>query len=285
MVTYTDVKTKINNLRKQILADMTYKRAERAKIVFDNVQVTVQYILSQIANILKAKADVNVDNYAVQLYKSTPVNAIGEKKVAVDYNDTTTVINNRTVIPFDTFSYDPNLYDSNVKSFADALSKRMIVMRIPQAETPPVGDFEDVSYTYYRPTIFYPANDLEFDVFGMTGQYGYLPRFAEFDLYGLQFSSYRVDAIKGMFDYFSATIGGLDVTARISTGGVLTVTDPNTGDSREIAYKFVVFASNGTNYTVEVMIGNKPHRVNANSDAIYVYLTDIHLKATPIKIL
>jgi len=285
MVTYDEVKTKITNFRKQVLADMTYKRNERSKTLFDAVRSNVQYILEQLSNALSARADLNVDNYAAQLYYLSPATAIGEKKVAVDYNDDTTTIDGRTVIPFDTFTYDPSLYAENVKSFADALSRRLVVTRIPNNESPPEGDFEDVSYTYYVANEFVSAGMWEFNINTIYGEYGTLDQYAEYDLYGMAWEQYLVEVVKGAFDLFRFDVVSVgDVNARIGSGGVLKVID-GSGNERWLAYKFVTWVMNNTDYTVELVIGNKPHKCGANDTAIYVYLTDIHLKATPIRIL
>ena len=285
MVTYNEVKTKIQNFRKTVLADMSCKRAERAKTLFDSVNATVKYILEQLSQSLSAKVDLNVDNYAAQLYYSSPVTAIGERKVAVDYIDDTTEINGRTVIPFDTFTYDPSLYAENVKSFADALSRRLVVTRIPNSESPPEGDFEDVSYTYYVAGEFVPLHEVEIDIYLIYGEYGDMLRYAEYDVYNMDWRQYLVESIKGAFDVFNFSVESAnDVIVRVGSGGSLKVID-GTGNERWLAYKFVTWIVNNTNYTVEVVIGNKPHKCEAGDSAIYVYLTDIHLKATPIRIL
>jgi len=285
MVTYNDVKTKIQNFRKTVLTDMTYKRAERAKALFDSVQSTVKYILEQLSTALSAKVDLNVDNYAAQLYYQSPVTAIGEKKVAVDYNDDTTEINGRTVIPFDTFTYDPSLYAENVKGFADALSRRLVVTRIPNSESPPAGDFEDVSYSYYVANEFVSAGMWEFNINTIYGEYGDMLRYAEYDIYNMDWGQYLVESIKGAFDLFRFDVMSVgDVNARIGSGGSIKVID-EAGNERWLAYKFVTWVINNTDYNVEIVIGNKPHKCEANDVAIYVYLTDIHLKATPIRIL
>ena len=285
MVSYDEVKTKIQNFRKTVLADMSYKRAERAKTLFDSVNATVKYILEQLSAALSAKVDLNVDNYAAQLYYLSPVTAIGERKVAVDYNDDTTTINGRTVIPFDTFTYDPTLYAENVKSFADALSRRLVVARVPNSESPPSGDFEDVSYTYYTAEAYYSGVSEVIDIYNLTGQYGTLEEMAEFDLYGWEAVYNYVRMVKGVFDSFNYSIGGNSVFVDIGSGGVLVLTEDSGTKFKRIAYKFTTFINNQTDYTVEIVVGNKPHKCEANTYACYVYLTDIHLKATPIRIL
>ena len=284
MVTYDDVKSKIETLRKRILADMTYKRAERAKSLFNTVQLTVKYILEQLAANVSAKADLNVDGYNVQLYLASAANAIGEKKVAVNYADETTEIDGRTVIPFDTFSYDPSQYATNVKSFADALSKQAVLFRIPLSETPPAGDFEDVDYSYYQPETFTQNAELVIDLYSSFLEYGTIPYFAELDLYGLGWAQYDVRKITGSFDEFLRTIDGGVVAVYVGTGGIIEILDPDSGDTRNLAYKYVVYIHNPTSYTVEVLIGNKPHKAPAGKYSVYAYLTDIHLKATPYKI-
>jgi len=285
MVTYDDVKTKIQNFRKTVLADMSYKRAERAKSLFDSVNATVKYILEQISAALSAKTQLNVDTYNAQLYYLSAANPIGEKKVAVEYNDETTVIDGRTVIPFDTFNYDLSAYLNNAKGFADALSRRLVTARIPNAETPPAGDFEDVSYSYYVADEFVPLHEVEIDIFLIYGEYGVLDYYAEYDLYNMAWETYKVELIKGAFDVFNFSVETTaDVIVRVGSGGSLKVINDE-GNERWLAYKFVVWVVNNTNYTVEAMVGNKPHRCEANGHAIYVYLTDIHLKSVPIRIL
>jgi len=174
MVTYDEVKTKIVDFRKRVLADMTYKRAERAKTLFDGVNATVKYILEQISAALSAKTDLNVDTYNAQLYYLSAANPIGEKKVSVDYADSTTTIDGRTVIPFDSFSYDYSGYIDNVKGFADALSRRIVMFRSPISETPPGGDFEDATYIYYTPSDYQSAYQFTYDLYVSFGAEGKL---------------------------------------------------------------------------------------------------------------
>jgi len=104
-------------------------------------------------------------------------------------------------------------------------------------------------------------------------------------LYGLDYSEYRVTKVSGVFDYFFRLVDSALISVAIATGGVLEVKDPATGNAKNVAYKFVVIVGNPSGYTVEALIGNKPHKAEAGANAVYVYLSDIHLKSTPIRIL
>jgi len=285
MPTYDEVKTKISTLRKRILADMTYKRFERKKKVIDATLSAIKSILSEINNSVNATDQLAVDVRAIELFNSVIAKSPGMKKVSVNYADDTTIIDNREVIPFDVFTYDPTLYYNNVKSFADALSRRLVVYRIPQSETPPEGDFEDVSYVYYQPSRFIPQESFEVNFYDVFGEYGSIYYFAEYDMYNMNWTDFKVESVRGSYDHFDRSIDNSVVMSLIGTGGVLKVIDPNTNNYRCLAYKYVVMTWNFTTYDVDTLIGNKPHKTPSNSFTCYVYLTDIHLKSTPICIL
>jgi len=284
MPTYDEVKTKIKTLRQRILKDMTYGMFERRKKAVDATLTAIKTILSKLAGNINVASPYAVDTRLIELYNTTPVTEIGEKKVAVDYADDTILIDGRTVIPFDVFTYNPTLYAENVKSFADALSKGLVVFRIDNSYTPPDGDFEDVSYVYYVPEEFIHQYETEFKLYDWYGAYGVLPKFAEFLLYGLNWTVYNVNTITGSFDWFERHIDGYLIEVFVGTGGIVELIDPNTGEVRNVAYKYVVHIVNTYSLPVEVVIGNKPHKCPAGYRTIYLYLTDIHLKSTPYKI-
>jgi len=282
MPDYTTVKDKIANLRNQILADLTYKRFQRKKKIIDAMLNTIKTILSNLTANLNAVKKYAVDTNVIELYTVNQANEIGEKKVSVDYTDETIVIDNRTVIPFDTFSFDYESYVEALKKSGSELAKRMVLFRIPTGVTAPTADFESTGYMYYIPRNFEQSKQWEIDLLGIFGVPGVLARFAEHRLYDFIATEYDIAKINGQFDYFNMDdyIPGLECA--ISTGGILKVYDPNNPDDKwDYAYKYVVVISNDTDYNVDVCVWNKPHNCPAHQFRVYVYLTDIHLKGTP----
>jgi len=282
MVTYDEVKQKLENAIMQILEDMAYKRIAFANKYMSAVQSFVKSILAELNNALNVKVHYNIDTYFAEIYHSASMAEIGEKAVKPVYNDETTTIDGRTVIPFDTFTFNPNMYSTYSKLFSDRLSKYTVMFRIAISQSPPEGDFEDVDYVYYIPSIFYSNVEFVHDLYQEIGAYGELPDFAEFTIFAVR--PLKVRFVKGVFDYFRRDIDADSVYCDIGSGGIVKAYDEDKGEWKELAYKFVVIAWNHTSYPVEVVINGKPHKVSANSVAVYVYLTDIHLKATPIRI-
>jgi len=164
------------------------------------------------------------------------------------------------------FEFDPTFYLERMKSLGDYLSKDLVLARI-----------------YYIPEIFTAFAEFGINLYTATGEYGEIPLFAEFDLYVTK--TIKVEEIRGAFEYFKIPIGANYVALDLATGGVVKAWDETMENYRELAYKYVMVIWNYTSYPVEVMFGTKPHRVSSNSFTVYLYVTDIHLKATPLKIL
>lgn len=283
MVTYDEVKTKIENLYKQIISDLAYKRAFWFSDLAEKSETFIKEIVDTLTNSLKAVSNLNVDTYLSTIYSSYTPKAIGEKAVRPVYADDTITIDNREVIPYDMFEFDPTFYLDRMKALGDYLSKDLVLARIPISESPPKGDFEDVSYVYYIPESFTAFAEFGINLYDSTGQYGEIPLFAEFDLYAVK--TIKVEEVRGAFEYFRIPIGEDEVALDLATGGIIKAWDENLQNYRELAYKYVMVIWNFTSYPVDVMFGTKPHRVSSNSYAVYLYVTDVHLKATPLKIL
>lgn len=283
MVTYDEVKQKLESAVMQILEDMAYKRIVFANKYISAVQAFVKSVLTELNNALNVKTHHNIDTYFTELYHTNALAEIGEKAVKPVYNDDTVTIDGRTVVPFDVFEFDPQLYKDNLKYMGDKLSKYTVMFRVPIGESPPAGDFEDASYAYFLPEIYYCNVEFIHDLYQEIGAYGELPDFAEFEVFAVR--PLKVRFVKGVFDYFRRDIDTAMVYCDIGSGGIVKAYDEDKGVWKELAYKFVVLAWNYSNYTVEVVINGKPHKVSANHVAVYIYLTDIHLKATPIKVL
>ena len=282
MVTYDQVKSKLESAIMQILEDMVYKRIVFANEYANAVRSFVKGVLNELNNALHVKTHYSIDTYFAELYTNETMKEIGEKAVKPAYNDDTTEINGRIVIPFDVFEFKPDLYENYSKLMGEKFSEYTVMFRIPINESPPDGEFEDASYVYYMPTIFYSNYEFVHDLYEEINAYGELPNFAEFDIYACY--PLKVRFIKGVFDYFRRDIDSATIWCDIGSGGVVKAYDETNDKWRELAYKFVILAWNYTDYTVEVMVSGKPHKVSAHHVAVYVYLTDIHLKATPIKI-
>ncbi|RLF41153.1 MAG: hypothetical protein DRN12_03815 [Thermoplasmata archaeon] len=283
MATYEEVKGKIENAVMQILEDMAYKRIVFANKYTGAVEQFVKEIMAELNNALNIRKHENIDTYFAEIYSSASMQEIGAKAVKPEYDDELVSIGGRTVIPFDTFKFDPEQYELYSKMMGDRFSKYLVLFRIPLSESPPAGDFEDIDYAYYLPNIFYSNIEFVHDLYQELSEYGYLPEFLEFVLF--QVLPTKVRFIKGAFDYFRRDIDTTYIACDVCTGGVVKGYDAKVDEWKEIAYKFSIIAWNYTTYTVEVVIGGKPHKVEANKCAVYLYLTDMHLKATPIKIL
>jgi len=273
-MSYESVKSKIENFRKRILRDITIKRNELALKLYDAVRSAVTYINEQLSANISAKKQIDVDTYNIQLYYLSSANSVGEKKVSVNYADDVISIDGKTVIPYDTFTYDPGLYFSNAKAIGDMLSKQFVIFRIPIDLSPPIGDFEDVNYIYYIPDFHYSC--IEYEYMPVDAELFYM---AEFDLYGIGEGTVNIIAIRGVFDSFYKYVDG-GITCLVSSGGCVLVKINET--ERWINYKFVLNCINSTPYDVEVLVGTKPHRIPSNTECYYIYITDIHLKGTPI---
>jgi len=274
MVDYNTVKSKIKDFRKRILRDITIKRNELALKLYNAVRSAVKYINEQLSANISAKRQLDVDTYSVQLYYLSSANYIGEKKVYIEYDDNVAYINGKSVVPYDTFTYDPGLYNSATKQFGDRLSKQFVIFMIPHSLSPPAGDFEDVSYMYYCPKDHISC--IEYEYIPVDAELFYM---AEFDLYGLGEGKVNITAIRGVFDSFYRYIEG-GITCLISSGGCILVSIGNT--ERWINYKFVLNVINQSPYDIEVLVGTKPHKIPSGSECYYIYITDIHLKGTPI---
>jgi len=282
MPTYDEVKNKIKTLRKRIIKDMTYGMFERRRKAVNATLTAIKTILTKLTDNINVASPYAIDTRLIELYNTTLASEIGEKKVAVDYNDETMVLDGREVVPFDTFSFDYNAYVEALKKSGVELAKRAVLFRTPISETAPTPDFESTGYYYYIPRNFEQSKQWEIDLEGLFGIPGVLARFAEHRLYNFTATEYDISKIAGQFDYFNMGdyIPGLECA--ISTGGILKVYDSaNPDDKWDYAYKYVVVISNDTDYNMDVCVWNKPHNCPAHQFRVYVYLTDIHLKGTP----
>jgi len=274
MTDYSVVKSKIKNFRKRILKDITIKRNELALKLYNAVRSTVTYINEQLSNSVSAKKQIDVDTYSVQLYYLSIANNIGEKKISINYDDYTIDIDGKTVIPYDTFTYNPGLYNSAIKQFGDRLCKQFVIFRIPHYLSPPAGDFEDVDFMYYYPD--FHVSSIKYKYMVIDAELFYM---AEFDLYGLGEGKVNIIAARGVFDGFYKYVNG-GIECLVSSGGCILVKIGNT--ERWINYKFVLNVINQSPYEVEVLVGTKPHKIPSYTECYYIYITDIHLKSTPI---
>ena len=277
MVTYDEVKQKAVNLRKKILSDIAMKRLDIAKSIYDSVRSKLQYMLTEIQNNVSYATPFNIHRYSVESYITSKANELGTKSVSVQYNDSTETVNGYDIPTYDRFSYDETDYLNKLKNLGTEFAKDVVKLAIPNSESPPAGDIEDVNFTYYIAKEVHIYSNIVF-----TNEVGRLPEYAEFGIYGLEIKHYDVKAITGEHTQLIFDIDGTNVSVWITPNATVTLFDVDNQKEFRVNAKLFLDVVNPSSYTVYVCVLDSKFIVGSNWHRAYLQFADVKLMPSPV---
>lgn len=280
MVTYSDVKTKLQTTRQNILKEMTINRLTRAKSVYDQVRAKIKYIQDALVSNVSVGKRMTIDRHLLELYYLSQSNELGEKKVSFDYNDTIETINGRDLIPFSVFDFDSSLYENGIKNIASELNKRMVIARTSAEGVE--GDWEDAVYSYFKATSITEGLEIERNFETLYGDWAEFIPALEFALYGWESDVFYLGLIKGVGWYVEF---GTDLNVTLSDSGLGYInTTKDSSSWKATAYRIMLAIANSRTYDIEIVYKNQIFKCPSGKVIYYIQFMDAHLTQSPIKL-
>jgi len=280
MVTYNDVKTKLQNTRQSILREMTIKRLTRSKSIYEQVRDKIKYIQDALVSNVGVGKRMTIDRHLLELYYLNQSNEIGEKKVSFNYNDTIETINGRDLIPFSVFDFDSSLYDNGVKNIALELNKQIVLARTSAVGVE--GDWEDAVYAYFKATSITEGLEIERNFETLYGDWAEFIPAMEFNLFGLESNAFYLGLIKGVGWYVEF---GTDLNVMLSDSGLGYInTTKDSSSWKATAYRVMLAIMNSRSYDIEIVYKNQIFKCSAGKVVYYIHFMDAHLTQSPIKL-
>jgi len=160
MVTYDEVKSSLNSLKRDVLKYLYAEVVNRRYSIFNQARSKINLILSDINSLLSAKVSEASLNYLIEQYYQSSANAVGKKAVSFYYSDETVdmtgldgqIYDNPSFPQIQLTSAEIDELLNSMKNVPAELRKGLCIIRINAADKsvmPREPDEEDSLYCYY----------------------------------------------------------------------------------------------------------------------------------------
>ncbi|MCD6131542.1 MAG: hypothetical protein J7J61_05515 [Candidatus Hydrothermae bacterium] len=181
MVTYDDVLSSLNSLKRDVLKYLYAEVVNRRYSIFNQTRSKINTILSDINSLISAKVSETALGYLIEQYYLSSANQLGKKAVSFNYSDDTA-----NMTGLDGQSYDNPVFPqiqltsaeidellNSMKNVPAELRKGLCIIRIGAADKsamPREPDEEDSVYCYYLADAYNPMAHHEVDYSLIFGQ-------------------------------------------------------------------------------------------------------------------
>jgi len=181
MVTYDDVLSSLNSLKRDVLEYLYAETVSRRYSVFNQARTRISSVLSDINSLLSAKVSETALGYLIEQYYLSSANAVGKKAISFSYNDDTVAMEGldgqtyyNPVFPqIQLTSAELDELLNSMKNVPAELRKGLCILRINAADKsvmPRDPDEEDSLYCYYLADAYNPLEHHSVDYGAVFGQ-------------------------------------------------------------------------------------------------------------------
>jgi len=294
MVTYDELKTKIQTLKRDVLKYQIVQAVQRRYDITNSTFDKIKYMIQQLNNLIDTKVKELSIGLMLEHYLSSSVNNVGLKSIGFNYSDQ--ALMNRTGLDGNTYQVPafpqiqltPSEIEdlrANEKNLAEELRKILCLLRFKVSDKDRITEEpneEDSMFVYYYSTNAWTFEAKSFNYDGLYGEIKILEWFYQTidpslgPMYELKLNNIIADSYEFVFEL---TVDGSYnvITITVHDHPTLVLSDPSSPDKiRKTTALYVVNVSNPHNITGEVLINNYPIPLKEKKCCLYLIGAEIH---------